>query len=768
MKPMIALMLVLLTCTGALAFAPPSSEDRTLSPYFFVRSDDPAVDRLPLKSTAAAVDIAGVIADVTVTQVYRNEGSRPLEAVYVFPASTRAAVYGMQMTVGERTIVADIRRREEARRDYEQARQAGKSASLLEQQRPNVFQMNVANILPGDRITVELRYTELLVPTDRTYEFVYPTVVGPRYSNSPAKASERWVANPYFHQGESPSYTFDMRVHIRAGLPVRRIVCASHPVDIGYRGKTEAVVSLDPAAAAGGNRDFILRYRLAGDRIESGLLLHAGETENFFLLMLQPPSRVAPEQIPGREYIFVVDVSGSMHGFPLDISKKLLSDLIGGLRPQDRFNVLLFAGGSTLLSERSLPATPANIAAADRLITRQRGGGGTELLPALQRALALPHAEGVSRSMVIVTDGYVTVEEAAFDLVRSRLGEANLFAFGIGSSVNRHLIEGLARVGMGEPFVITRPAAAPAEAEAFRHMIQSPVLTDIELDIDGFDAYDVAPQSFGDLFAERPVLVFGKWRGQPQGTITVRGTTGERAYRRTIPVAAVGHSKSNAALRYLWARHRIRLLADYNRLRADDRRIAEVTQLGLTYNLLTDYTSFVAIDSMVRSADGQPTTVTQPLPLPQGVSDLAVGGEAVRTFAAPLPRASGGRMQDLRQKLVEEPAPAEEAAQESGPAEIRIEQVRTQGSLTAAALRSALQNQLEPLQPCLRLPNASGEVRVTLTVAADGRVLQATVASDPTGEASLVRCLADALRKLQFDAAADGKPSQVDLTLHID
>ena len=210
---------------------PAESEDRTLSPYFFVKSDNPQVDQLPLKSTAAQVRIAGVIADVLVTQVYKNEGRDPLEAVYVFPASTRAAVYGMKMAIGKRMIEAKIKKREEARRDYEQAREQGKTASLLEQQRPNVFQMNVANILPGDEIKVELKYTELLVPTDRVYEFVYPTVVGPRYSNQPetsAPASEHWVKNPYHRQGENPAYRFDLNLTLAAGLPIQDLACPSH------------------------------------------------------------------------------------------------------------------------------------------------------------------------------------------------------------------------------------------------------------------------------------------------------------------------------------------------------------------------------------------------------------------------------------------------------------------------------------------------------------------------------------------------------------
>jgi len=308
---------------------PENGADQTLSPYFLIKSHDSDADRLPLKSTQAHVNISGVIADVTVTQVYKNEGHKPLEAVYVFPASSRAAVYGMKMIIGERTITAKIREREQARQEYDQAKQAGKSASLLEQHRPNVFQMNVANILPSDVIQVELEYTELLIPTDTVYEFVYPTVVGPRYvdtQNHEAGSSHTWTVNPYLHQGEPPTYTFNIAVDISAGIPIQDIACESHKTDTSYKGTDFATVTLDPSEKQGGNRDFILKYRLAGSKIESGLLVSEGKEENFFLLMVQPPKRVVKSQIPPREYIFVVDVSGSMHGFPLDISKKLLKD----------------------------------------------------------------------------------------------------------------------------------------------------------------------------------------------------------------------------------------------------------------------------------------------------------------------------------------------------------------------------------------------------------------------------------------------------------
>lgn len=628
-------LIILFILTASFLFAQ-IENDKTLSPYFFVKGDAD-IDELPLKSTSAVVNIAGVIADVTVNQIYKNEGKKTLEAIYVFPASTRAAVYGMKMTIGNRTIEAKIEEYQKARQKYEQARQEGKSASLLEQKRPNVFQMNVANILPGDEIKVELRYTELLVPEKGVYEFVYPTVVGPRYSNiseDTAPPEEGWIKNPYQHQEEKPTYTFDILVKLSCGIPIQAITSPSHKVNIKYEAPSIAVIKLSDEEKYGGNRDFIIKYKLQSDQIESGLLLFEGKKENFFLAMIQPPKRINLDQIAPREYIFIMDVSGSMYGFPINISKLLLKDLISKLRPQDLFNVLLFSGSSYVLSEKSLPATENNIRRAIDIVERQQGGGGTELLPALQKALNLPRSEGYSRIIVIATDGYVTVEKQAFELIRNNLGQANMFAFGIGTSVNRHLIEGMAYIGMGESFVITNPQEAPTKAKEFENYIQSPLLTDIKINYEGFAAYDVEPPSIPDLFAERPIIIFGKWQGFPKGKIRITGSTANGIYEKEIIIDKVKPLASHSALKYLWARHRIKLLSDFNNLGRDYDLINKIVNLGLQYNLLTNYTSFVAIDTVIRS-DGNLQRVKQPLPMPQGVSDYAIGESAQYAIRMP-------------------------------------------------------------------------------------------------------------------------------------
>lgn len=603
---------------------PQSSPTKTLSPYFLVKGD-PDIDHLPLKDTRVEIAVSGVIADVRVLQTYKNEGRRAINATYVFPASTRAAVYGMRMRIGDEVIVARIKEREKAKEEFETAKKEGKSASLLEQARPNVFTMILANLIPNEQVEIELRYTELLVPADGVYEVVYPTVVGPRYmSQGESAADNKFVEAPYTRQ---PTSTFNISARVASGVPIRELECPTHRMETHYHGESVAQLSLDGTDKFQGDRDFILRYRLAGEQIASGLILYQGEDENFFLYMAQPPKRVDPADIPPREYVFVVDVSGSMEGFPLETSKRLLEEMISGLRSTDFFNVVLFAGDSTVLSDTPLPASPDNISRAMHLLAEQRGMGGTELLRAIQQAMGLRQEPGVSRNIVLVTDGYVSAEEGVFDFIRQNLGQANVFAFGIGSSVNRYLIEGVAKAGLGEPFIVENDLRAAEVATKFRQYIESPVLTDIQIRADGFEIYDVEPTSYPDLFAQRPVVLFGKWRGNPAGTIELMGRTGRGDYATTLDVSAVHPDEGNRALRYLWARTRIAELSDFGFGAITDERVRQITDLGLKYNLLTRYTSFIAVREKIVNPNGDGTDVDQPLPVPIGVSDMAIGSE---------------------------------------------------------------------------------------------------------------------------------------------
>jgi Ca-activated chloride channel family protein len=388
---------------------------------------------------------------------------------------------------------------------------------------------------------------------------------------------------------------------VSTGVPIQELTSITHQVIVRSIDQGRAEIVLADSEQSSGNRDFVLRYRLAGQTISSGLLLYQGRDENFFLLMAEPPQNVTADEIPAREYVFVVDVSGSMNGFPSETAKKLMGDLVNVLRPSDTFNIVVFADGFETFSHVSVPATRPNLTRALRFLGRKDGGGGTRLQGALERAVAIPRQPAVSRSIVLLTDGYIEAEAEVFDYVRDQLDDANFFAFGIGSSVNRFLIEGVARAGLGEPFIVTDPSEATAAAERLRRYIDSPVLTGIDVQFLGFDAYDVEPKRIPDLFASRPIVVFGKWRGSPSGSIEIAGKTGRGSYQTTIAIAPLESNARHSALRHLWARTRIAELSDFGPGAPEQDRVDEITSLGLTYGLLTRYTSFVAVQEIVRT-----------------------------------------------------------------------------------------------------------------------------------------------------------------------
>jgi Ca-activated chloride channel family protein len=624
MKPLIRI-LWLAVVYGLLALAAPLTTAATPRLEIAGPSELRADEVFPLKSSAAHVSIHGTIARVKLRQTYGNTGSGPIEAVYVFPCSTRAAVHGMTVTANGRTIAARIRETTRARTEYETAKAERKTAALLEEKRANVFQMSVANLLPGDDVTVEVDWTETIPASDGTSEFVFPTVVGPRYSGGgEGAAANDWAANPHLKQGAHNPARLSLQVSLVTALPLAEATCPSHPVTVDFRSRNEALVTIDTRAGEdAANRDFILRWKLAGNRVDAGLLLHKGDNENHFLLQIEPPARVTAEHLPPRDYVMILDVSGSMSGFPLDTATGLLTELVSGLKPADTFNVLCFASGSGLFAEAPVAASKENLQAAIAFIRSQHAGGGTELTAAIKRSLALPGGEDRSRTLVVLTDGYVTADEETAALVRDHIGSANVFTFGIGSSVNRELIESLARAGQGEATVVTsRSEAAPAAA-AFLTKISSPVLAKIKIEAEGMEINDMEPQRPGDLFAARPLVVSGVWKGDPRGRIVVRGIAGNgEAFVKAVDLTESAESGlDHPALPVLWARERVRSLQE-KRVSAES--VAAITALGLKHSLLTRHTSFVAVDETPREMLADARTVRQPLPLPQGVSESAL------------------------------------------------------------------------------------------------------------------------------------------------
>ncbi len=626
-----------------------SSQDVSLAPYLLVTSapGDTPGDTIPLKNTKVDVSIDGVVAHVTIEQTYANTGNQPIHAEYVFPGSTRSAVHGMTMQTGESIVRAVIREKGAAKKEFEQAKSENKSASLLEQKRPNVFQTSLANILPGDEMKITLEYSESVVPEEGTYQWVFPTVVGPRFTHGEVeqenKAEENWSANPHLEQAKPSPASFSLKARLHSGLDLAEVKCPTHPIEIKWNSAHEATVELN-SAATHANRDLIMEWKLAKNKIDSGILINKGEKETTFLLQIEPPARVSADVITSREYIFVVDVSGSMTGFPLNTAYQLMEKLLGSIHESDTFNLILFAGSDRVYQEASLPASASNIASAINWMKSSPTGGNTEMLGALQSAMRLPNDESRSRSVILITDGFINFEAEAFELIRNNLHQNNVFCFGIGSSVNRHLIEGIAHCGQGEPFVVTTPSEADAAVKKLTTYVSSPVLSHITLTAEGTEVYEIEPSSIRDLFANRPIAVIGKIRQPLQGSVVLRGTQANGViYEKKIDLATISESqRNNPALPILWARERVRSLGDYNNFAENSRtknteknaNITEITRIGLEYSLLTPYTSFIAINDTPREITSTPKTVRQVLPLPAGVNANAISGGNTNSIVA--------------------------------------------------------------------------------------------------------------------------------------
>lgn len=576
-------------------------DDYTECPYFNVFSLDSSGVSFALASTDIDATISGVIANVEVEQLYLNTGDSTVNATYVFPMSTNAAIYSMEMDVNDRTIVAEIRRKDEAQEIFDNADSLGLTASLLEQERPNVFQMSLANIKPGDSLRIRMVYTELMVPTDGVYQFEFPSIVGPRYTTE----GESWINQAAQTLYPVSQTDLNINLKINAGM-LADAECVSHNTTFEYSGNSaETYLQTNPGA------DFIVDYSLNRDQIETGLLLYEGEDENFFLSIIQPPRPDLEYDSPEREYIFIMDISGSMKGEPIEVSKQLITDLLNDLNNGDKFNIIVFAGASSVLAPSSLPVTIENIDLAIDMIDNVSAGGGTNLLPAMEQALAMEGTDEYSRTFVILTDGFVSVEEPAFNLIRENLNEANFFSFGIGKSVNRHIIEGIAYVGEGEPFVVADLDDATEVANAFKKYIERPVLTNIVPSFTGIETYDVEPLTVPDVFAERPIIIYGKYNTPAEGSITIEGDYAGGSISSTLNFEDYTmNSDENIALQYLWARKKIKLMSDYGIASNENDTLSieeEITLLGLKYSLITEFTSFVAVDSLAISSNDDNT-----------------------------------------------------------------------------------------------------------------------------------------------------------------
>ena len=595
----------------------------------------------PLKHTDVKAEISGFLSRVTVTQEFENPFNEKIEAVYTFPLPQNAAVDDMTMLVGDRTVRGKILRREEAQAVYEAARNNGQTASLLNQERPNIFTQSVANILPGEQIKITISYVETLKYENGSYEFVFPMVVGPRYVPGNATGPQnntdgngfapntdrvpdasRITPQPVPEEMRA-GHDISIDLTVDAGVPIDGLISKTHEVDLERPSVHRAHVRLKDQATIP-NKDFILRYDVAGPKITDALLTHSAGVGGFFTLILQPPERVTAEDVTPKELVFVLDTSGSMSGFPIEKAKETMKLALDNLYPYDTFNLITFSGDEHILFPEPVPATPENLQKAQRFLESREGGGGTEMMKAVKASMDPSDAQGHVRIVCFMTDGYVGNDMEIIAEVQKH-PNARVFAFGIGNGVNRFLLDSMARYGRGEVEYVGLLDDGSAAARRFHERVRNPLLTDISIDWNGLPVADVYPKTIPDLFGAKPLILTGRYTAGGRGTIRLRGKMSGRDFVREIPVEFSNAQTQHDVLATLWARSRVEELmsqdfkgAQQGTMREDVKQA--ITQLGLDYRLMTQFTSFVAVEEMVVTDGGQPRRVDVPVEVPEGVN----------------------------------------------------------------------------------------------------------------------------------------------------
>jgi len=580
----------------------------------------------PLKHTDVKAEISGFISRVVVTQQFENPFKEKIEAVYTFPLPQNAAVDDMTMIVGERTVRGKIMPREEARLVYEEAKSSGKMAGLLDQERPNIFTQSVANILADEQVKITISYVETLSYVNGAYEFVFPMVVGPRYVPAGVQDASRITPN-VLPPATRSGHDISLEVALDAGLIIDDLSSKTHPVDIQRPDPHSARLRLKDSATIP-NKDFILRYDVATQAIQDAVLTHRSEKGGFFTMILQPPERVTVADLTPKELVFVLDTSGSMSGFPIEKAKETMKLALDSLNPSDTFNLITFAGDTSILFPGPVPATNENLRKAKAFLSSRQGAGGTEMMKAIEAALKPSDDQSHVRIVCFMTDGYVGNDMEIIAEVQKH-PNARVFAFGIGQAVNRFLLDKMAEAGRGEVEYVGLNDDGSAAARRFHERVRNPLLTDISIDWNGLPVADVYPQRMPDLFSVKPVVVTGRYTGPGRATIRLKGKMAGNDFVREIPVEFPETMASHDVLASLWARARVDDLMSQDYPGAQSGNLREdlkdaVTQLGVEFRLMTQFTSFVAVEEMVVTDGGQPRRIDVPVESPEGVETVKV------------------------------------------------------------------------------------------------------------------------------------------------
>lgn len=559
-----------------------------------------------LRGTDVNAKISGYMAEVTITQQFENDRRRTIDAIYQFPLPDNATVHTMKMQVADRVIEGIIKERSEAEQDYKDAAARGNTAALLNEERPNIFTQQLANVEAGKLVTITITYTAQLPFENGTFAFIFPTVIGPRFS--PSGVGPEIANNPSYaearnrnrsHVTQRTGRNLALHVSIDAGMPISNIQSLSHEVEVKSASSQSAKVTLKPLATIA-NQDFVLTWKASTDAVNTGYLAHKTNKSGYATFMMIPPAARKVAAAP-KEIIFAVDCSGSMDGAPLEKAKQTMHYAIDHLGPQDSFQIVAFNTNVDCAFGKPQRATEEVKAKGHQFIASLSASGGTVMLPAIERVCATPADNNRLRIVSFMTDGFVGNDMEVIALVKKLRGTSRWFPFGVGNSVNHFLINSMALEGGGEATTVSLSESEKIVSECFYNSIAMPLITDVHLTATGVELEDVYPKNVADVWQQKPIFFKARYKRGGKGTVTLSGFQNGHPYSQAFPVVLPEHEEANASVAKTWAQAKVDDLlsqdwqgAQVNSIRSDLKQ--SIIRVGLQHNLMTPYTSFVAVD----------------------------------------------------------------------------------------------------------------------------------------------------------------------------
>lgn len=731
---------------------------------------------LPMIGADYEVDVRGGLATVVVKQSFENPTDSTIEPIYEFPIYEKAAVYAMTMQIGERRVQAEIKRKKEAREEYEEAKRQGKQAALLDQDRPNLFVQRVANVEPGEQVEITLKYTHAL-PKDRgAYLLTVPLAVGERFTPRDMSKNRLVVGDGDSDPGATAGGArhaaapedVSVSVRIDGGMPVSHISSASHAIDVEELSEAVHRVELDASKGAS-DRHFRLAYGLSGDQTRVGVNSYWSDDtkQGYFDVLIEPPSEVRAEQVPRREVVFVVDRSGSMRRGRMDAANQFIIKVLGHLRADDHFRIIYFNTEVERFSEESLPATPDIVERAREYVRGTGSTGGTVMVPPLKEALEPTIHDDTLRMVVVVTDVKVSNEFEVIKTISEHVGEARMYAVGVGGDVNRYLLEEIGRAGRGFARQFEVDESVELAIDDAVRRLQKPVLTDISVDFGGLDARGITPQRVPDVFEGGSVRLHGQYTEPGRHTVKVHGTLGGESvtFEKDVEFASTAHD--GKAVQLAWARERIadrmHILNTPQKLRPDeldDETLKEeITDLGLAHSLTTQWTSLVAVDEPAPSAQKQP---------PKSAASGASRSASVRSSSQS--KSSSGELNlgigtvsdafGAGSTAPEKSAEASAAPKQAQGAAVAVDEISVSGGLEEKSVERVLKRSRMSLKRCYvralrRDPTLHGELEIALEVGPAGRVTDVDLTSSSLESPPLEMCVTRSTKRLRFPRASE-------------